>query len=108
MQPKELQKQLKSKTPPLVVDVRSGMEYRMGHIPGALHLPLWKIMFRLTGSLTPLKDRELVVVCESGARSQLAAEMLRKRGFKANSTLDGDMAAWRKAGLPQQKGRMAA
>lgn len=99
MQPKALQQQLKSKTPPVVVDVRSGMEFRMGHIPGALHLPLWKIVLRLTGVLAQLKERELVVVCESGARSQLAAEMLRKRGFRASSSLDGDMAGWRNAGL---------
>lgn len=104
MQPRELQKQLKSKTPPLVVDVRSGMEYRMGRIPGALHLPLWKIMFRLLGALPKEKEATLVVVCESGARSQLAAEMLCKRGFRASSSLDGDMAGWRNAGLALEKG----
>ncbi len=103
MQPKELQKQLKSKTPPLVVDVRSGMEYRRGHITGALHLPLWKLMFRLNGGLPRDTGTPLVVVCESGSRSQLAAEMLRRRGYRAIHYLDGDMAAWRRANLPQQK-----
>ena len=103
MQPKELQKQLKSKTPPLVVDVRSGMEYRMGHIPGALHLPLWKLMFRLNGGLPRDTSAPLVVVCESGGRSQLAGELLRKRGYLAIGYLDGDMAGWRRAGLTLEK-----
>jgi len=103
MQPKELQKLLKSKTPPVVVDVRSAMEFRMGHIPGARHLPLWKIMFRLLSTLPKEKGTALVVVCESGARSQLAGEMLRKRGFSQISFLDGDMAGWRVAGLPLDK-----
>lgn len=99
MTPKELQNQLKSKKPPLVLDVRSGMEYRMGHIPGALHQPLWKLLFRLTGSLPADKTTPLVVVCESGSRSQLAAELLRKRGYSTINLLAGDMAGWRGAGL---------
>lgn len=103
MQPRELQKQLRSKTPPVVVDVRSGMEYRMGHIPGALHLPLWKVMFRLFGALPKEKSTPLVVVCESGARSQLAGDQLRKRGFTQVAFLAGDMAGWRGAGLPLEK-----
>lgn len=103
MQTRQLQKLLQSKKAPVVLDVRSGMEYRMGHIPGALHLPLWKIMFRLLGALPKEKGTALVVVCESGARSQLAGELLRKRGYTAVDYLDGDMAAWRSAGLPLEK-----
>ena len=103
MQPRELDKLLKSKTPPTVVDVRSGMEYGMGHIPGAVHLPLWKIMFRLTGCLPKDKSSRLVVLCESGSRSQLAAEMLRKRGYTAVELLDGDMIGWRSARLALEK-----
>lgn len=99
MTPKELQKQLTAKQPPLVLDVRSNMEYRMGHIPGALHQPLWKLLFRLTGSLPADRSTPLVVVCESGSRSQLAAELLRKRGYSAIHLLEGDMAGWRGAGL---------
>ena len=37
MQCQELAKRLKSKNPPVVVDVRTGFEFRKGHIPGALH-----------------------------------------------------------------------
>lgn len=103
MQPKELQKQLKSKHPPVVVDARSGMEYRMGHIPGALHLPLWKTLFRLLGVLPQDKSRQLVLYCESGARAELVGSLLTKRGYSKISYLDGDMAGWRRAGLPLEK-----
>ncbi|MGB4600660.1 MAG: rhodanese-like domain-containing protein [Trichlorobacter sp.] len=103
MHPKELQKQLQSKKPPLLLDVRSGMEYRMGHIPGAQHLALWKLLFRLTGSLPADRSTPLVVVCESGSRSQMAGELLRKRGYRAISLLDGDMAGWRGAGLAVER-----
>lgn len=103
MHAKELQKQLKSKTPPLVLDVRSAMEYRMGHIPGARHLPFWKVLFRLTGKLLQDTGTPLVLYCESGARAELVGSMLAKRGFAKISYLDGDMAAWRQAGLPLEK-----
>lgn len=103
MQPKELLKQLKGKQPPLVVDVRSGTEYRAGHLPGALHLPLWKVLFRMTGGLAQDKGRQLVLYCESGPRAELVGSMLTKRGYLVRF-LDGDMAGWRKAGLPLEKG----
>lgn len=103
MQPKELQKQLKSKTPPVVVDTRSGMEYRMGHVPGALLLPLWKVLFRMTGALPKDKQTPLVLYCESGARAELVGSMLVKRGYTRVQYLDGDMAGWRQAGLPLEK-----
>mgnify|MGYP000865830358 CR=1 FL=1 len=102
MQPKELLKQLKGKQPPMVVDVRSGMEYRAGHLPGALHLPLWKVLFRMTGVLPQDKARQLVLYCESGPRADLVGSMLAKRGYLVRY-LDGDMAGWRKSGLPLEK-----
>ena len=103
MQPKELQKQLKSKTPPTVVDVRSAMEFRMGHIPGALLLPIWKVLFRMTGSLPKDKQTPLVLYCESGTRAEMVGSMLAKRGYSRIAYLDGDMPGWRQAGLPLEK-----
>jgi rhodanese-related sulfurtransferase len=103
MKPQELQKLLKSKTPPTVLDVRSGMEYRMGHVPGALLLPFWKVIFRLTGSLPKDKQTQLVLYCESGARAEMVGSMLAKRGYSRIAYLDGDMPGWRQAKLPIEK-----
>lgn len=103
MTAKELQAKIKKGNGPTIVDVRSGMEYRMGHIPGALHLPLWKVLLRLTGTLPKDKSAPLLVLCESGARAQLVAGMLTQRGYSSISYLDGDMAGWRRAGLPLEK-----
>lgn len=103
MQAKDLMKQLKGKNPPVVVDTRSGMEYRMGHIPGALHLPLWKTLFRMLGILPLDKSRQLVLYCESGARAELVGSLLSKRGYSRISYLDGDMPGWRRAGLALEK-----
>lgn len=103
MQPKELLKQLKTKNPPVVLDVRSGLEYRMGHLPGAQRISLWKVLFRLTGGLPKDKGQLLVLYCESGPRAQLAGSLLAKRGYTRIAFLDGDMAGWRRAGLPLEK-----
>ena len=63
----------------LLLDVREADEYRAGHIPGSLNLPL---------SLLPLRceelggtTRPLFVYCLSGARSRQAADYLKSQGF---------------------------
>ncbi|BCA79990.1 rhodanese-like domain-containing protein [Desulfuromonas sp. AOP6] len=97
----DLNKRLQGQKPPCVVDVRSGFEYRSGHIPGALHAPLWKLLFRLA-RLPQDQQVPVVVVCEHGPRAEMARALLLKRGYRAD-LLDGQMAAWRKASLPLEK-----
>lgn len=75
----------------------------MGHIPGAIHLSLWRVLLRLTGVLPKDKAAQLVLYCESGARAQLIGNMLIKQGYSAVGYLDGDLPAWRRAGLPLEK-----
>jgi rhodanese-related sulfurtransferase len=98
MQAKELQRRLKANNPPTVVDVRSGFEYRSGHIPGALHAPMWKLIFRLT-KLSEDKNTELVLTCEHGPRAQVVQGLLKRRGYRKLVLLDGHMSGWRKAGF---------
>jgi phage shock protein E len=60
-----------------VVDVRTDAEFRGGAFPGALHVPLQA----LSASLERIpKGRPVVVYCASGARSAVAARILRKAG----------------------------
>jgi rhodanese-related sulfurtransferase len=83
----------------LVVDVRHAVEWRRGHIDGALHVPLTE----LRGRLHELpRGRTIVTVCRSGHRSALAARSLRRAGFEVEN-LDGGMIAWARAGLPVEK-----
>ena len=102
MQPQELAQRINSANPPTVVDVRSNREFNSGHIPGALHLPSWKILLRL-GNIPTDRNSELVVTCEHGPRAQLAMGLLRTIGYKNVVLLDGHMSRWRQAGLPLQK-----
>ena len=79
-----------------LVDVRSQHEWDAGHIPGAHHIQLNNLTER-AGEID--KDRQVVVYCRGGNRSEMAAEALRNSGFDAHS-IDGGLVAWDEAGLP--------
>src|ERR1700687_2959513 len=81
MYPRELANRLASGQAPAVIDVRTGIEFRAGHIPGALHAPIWKILLRLV-SLPPDKLAEQVVLCELGPRAWMAKALLGSLGYR--------------------------
>ncbi len=77
-----------------LVDVRESHEWKTGHAPQAVHIPLGQI----SGAPRRLKaDRQVVVMCHSGMRSRTAANQLRKLGFDATS-VSGGIGAWQAAG----------
>jgi hydroxyacylglutathione hydrolase len=99
MTAQELRELLGAGEPVCILDVRSSLEFRGGHIPGALHAPGWKILF----GLAPLpRDRSAraVVTCEHGPRAQMARAILATRGYANVALLDGHMARWRRDGHP--------
>jgi rhodanese-related sulfurtransferase len=55
------------------------------------------------GELDKSKNRTVVVVCQTGARSDKAAKQLAAAGFEDVWSLDGGVAAWQAAGLPLAK-----
>lgn len=83
----------------LLLDVREPHEFdgELGHLPGAVLLPLGALRARLAG--LP-KDRPLVMVCRSGGRSAQAALILESAGFAEVANLEGGMIRWRALGLP--------
>jgi rhodanese-related sulfurtransferase len=79
-----------------VLDVRAAVEYKAGHLPHALSIPLGELKKRV-GELA--KDREVVAYCR-GPYCVLAVEavqFLRRRGFRANR-LEAGVAEWRARG----------
>lgn len=76
---------------PLVIDVRERWEFDHCRIDGSQSLPLSEFARRYTE--LP-RDRELVMVCHHGRRSQHAAMLLEGAGFTAVHNLRGGVAAW--------------
>jgi len=85
---------------PLIVDVRSGWEYRLGHIPGARHVPFWKAPWQ--SSSLAREPRELVVLCGHGPRAWIVVAALRLTGRRAQ-LLRGHMSGWGRRGLPIER-----
>jgi len=82
---------------PLILDVRSPAEYAGGHIAGSQNLPLPQLDDELAS--IP-KDRAVVVHCEGGYRSAIAASLLQKHGREEVYDLIGGFKAWLAAKLP--------
>lgn len=83
----------------VVLDVHEKGAYDGGHIPGARHLPRGQLELRVNDNL-PDPTMRIVVCCEFGKISTLAAATLRQLGFMRASALDGGMKAWREGGYP--------
>ena len=91
--PEHVQADLESGAALAVVDVRSPQEWAVGHIDGALHIPVDDVQKRL--SEVPRDGRKLYVICAGGGRSTAAAEFLANRGFLNVHNVEGGMNAWR-------------
>ena len=86
-----------------LVDVREPVEFSdaLGHIPGARLLPLSQLAAR-AGEID--RNRPVVTVCRSGARSAQATVLLRQAGFAQVANLAGGMLRWRADALPVEAG----
>lgn len=80
-----------------IIDVRGRSEWNNGHLPRATHIYLGDLLER---TADVKRDEPIVVHCESGNRSSIAASLLEAQGFTNVRNLSGGFAAWRKAGLP--------
>lgn len=86
----------------VVLDVREKDAFDAGHVPGAMFLPRGQLELRVNEAF-PDPTVRIVVVCEFGKISTLAASTLRSLGFMHASALDGGMKAWREASLATEK-----
>jgi rhodanese-related sulfurtransferase len=78
------------------IDVRKNYEFEAGHVDGALHMTLQEVPVRYE-ELD--RGKPVVVTCQVGQRSALAAEFLTGKGYTAHN-LDGGLESWIEAGLP--------
>ncbi len=82
-----------------ILDVRRPAEYRTGHVPRALTMPL----ANLAAKISDLRLNECgptAVICAGGYRSSAATSILQKQGFKNLFNVTGGTSAWINAGYP--------
>ena len=80
-----------------VLDVRTVEEWNEFHAPDSTLIPLDQLASRL--SEVP-RDRQIVVVCRSGNRSQEGRDILLNAGFGQVTSMTGGLNDWRANGLP--------
>ena len=83
----------------LLIDVRETEEWTQGHAAGAIHISKGVIEREIENKV-PNKDATIVLYCHSGARSALAADNLKRMGYRNVYSLDGGLTAYTAAGLP--------
>jgi rhodanese-related sulfurtransferase len=90
----EVRAKLGSSDSLLFLDVRRQEEYSgpLGHIPGAILIPLSELEDRIS-ELEKYRDREIIVYCRSGNRSRYASRILTENDFEAYNMLGG-MIEW--------------
>jgi rhodanese-related sulfurtransferase len=103
MKASELAERITANRAPTVIDARSGMEFHHGHIPGAIHAPVLRILLK-RAPLPKDKSSELVITCEHGPRAAMAKALLGIYGYRNATLLTGHMLGWRRAGLPLKEG----
>ncbi len=84
---------------PIVLDVRQDAEWRMGHIPGAIHIENGRLPY---DDLPLPQDRPIAVHCQTQNRSAAAVSVLMRRGYRNVSLVAGGFAAWQAAGGPAE------
>lgn len=87
----ELRRKLDAGEEFVILDVREPAEYAFGHIPGAKSIPLGELEQRME-ELN--REDEIYVICRTGRRSDIAAKMLARKGFKRVKNTVPGMIKW--------------
>src|SRR5262249_20605996 len=84
----------------LLIDVREAWEYTGEHAAGAVNLPLSALRAR-EGEVP--RDRDILLICQVGQRSMMAARFLRQQGGERVFKVEGGTDAWETAQLPLER-----
>jgi rhodanese-related sulfurtransferase len=71
-----------------VLDVRSKIEYNLGHYPEAIHIPTNELSDTVQYKI-PNKESSILVYCNTGQRSRYATDLLRAKGYKNVQYISG-------------------
>ena len=86
----------------LILDVREPAEFAAGHLPGAVNIPRGVLEFKIDShpDFQAKQQAPIVVYCQTGGRSALAAQVLNQLGYLQAVSMAGGFKAWSENGLP--------
>lgn len=91
--------QLMNRGKATILDVRTADEFAKEHLNNAKNVPVNELANRLS-EFDKLKDKNILVVCQTGVRAAKAEALLKKNGFTKVHTLKGGMKDWQAQNLP--------
>ncbi len=94
----DLSARLASDQPPLLLDVRTPMEYASGHPPNAILIPVQDLHGRLDEVRKKCTVGGVAVICRTGNRSLSAAITLKRGGIDGVFNVSGGLVQWRRQG----------
>lgn len=94
--PQEVAAMLRAPERPVVIDLREPNEWNLGHLPGALHIPRGRLEGQIEARVR--RDQPVVLYCQGGSRSALAADTLREMGFEKVVSMAGGFRDWAVSG----------
>lgn len=100
--PQELKRRIDANEPLVLIDVRDPDEYRDGAIEPAQNISRGFLEFRI-GTAAADPKTPIVLYCQSGLRSMLAAKALHDLGYENVTNLQGGYQKWAQSGLPIMK-----
>ena len=99
--PWDLEETITSKPDILLLDIREPYEFNAMHIEGAINVPRGILETacdydyeETVPELVEARDRDIVVICRSGKRSVLAADVMQQMGYKQIKSLKTGMRGW--------------
>ena len=101
--PGEVVKKVRSNEGVILLDVRTPEEYEEVHLAGALLLPVQELSQPTLTSIglgENMKDKEIIVYCRSGARSQTAYNVMKSLGYTNIKSVAGGMIHWKEDNYP--------
>src|SRR5437763_6621001 len=97
--PADLRRRLQSGDKVVVIDVRDPDEYRDGHLEAATNISRGFLEFRVAAAVTD-PQTPVVLYCQTGLRSVLAARALKELGYENVINLQGGYQKWIQSGFP--------
>jgi rhodanese-related sulfurtransferase len=91
--------QMINKGKTLIVDIRPAEQFAKGHLIDARNIPLKELSGRIA-ELSKFKEKNVIIVCQTGTQSGKAEALLKKAGFTNVYGLNGGVAGWTAQNLP--------
>ena len=99
--PWDLEQRLQQEDRPLLLDIREPYEFGAMHIRGSLNVPRGVLESaceydyeETLPELVEARDKDIVVICRSGKRSALAADVMQKLGYESVWSLKTGLRGW--------------